>query len=119
VAGPKKTQDRKRLRTLIEEATVDCYDEYEQHSGLLTMIDDEVECPFRDRVVGEEVEVTGFEPPRDGFGLYAACRRQGNKYRVDVNSLEWVEPRPRGFERLEAYLLWREGVDEAGPGEFE
>jgi hypothetical protein len=27
--------DRKYLETLIEEATVDCYDEYEQAAGLL------------------------------------------------------------------------------------
>ena len=30
--------DPERLEELIDEATVDCYDEEEQHSGLLTMI---------------------------------------------------------------------------------
>jgi hypothetical protein len=34
--------DPERLEALVEEATVDCYDEYEQHSGLLTMIEDTV-----------------------------------------------------------------------------
>ena len=38
--------DPERLEELIEEATVDCYDEEEQHSGLLTMIEDDVVFPF-------------------------------------------------------------------------
>ena len=47
-------KDRARLRELIEEATVDCYDESEQHVGLLTMIEENVECPFPATVIGEE-----------------------------------------------------------------
>lgn len=105
-------KNRERLRELIEEATVDCYGEDEQHSGLLTMIQDEVVCPFRAKVIGEEVTVTDFEWPREGYGLYVVCERQGKKHKVDINSLEWVKPYPKGFEWIEAYLLWREGVDD-------
>ena len=119
MARRKQPPDRERLRALIEEATVDCYNEYEQHTGLLTMIEDEVACPFRARVVGEEVEVLGFEPPAEGFGLKAVCRRRGKKYKVDVSALEWVEPHPAGFEWLQAYLMWRHGMDEAGADEGE
>jgi hypothetical protein len=42
---------------LIEEATVDCYNEDEEHSGLLTMVQDNVVCPFRAKVIGEDVTV--------------------------------------------------------------
>jgi hypothetical protein len=42
----KSDKDREPLRALIDEATVDCYGEEEQHAGLLTMIEDNVECPF-------------------------------------------------------------------------
>jgi hypothetical protein len=38
--------DREYLEALIEEATVDCYDEYEQATGLFTMIEDELDLPF-------------------------------------------------------------------------
>jgi Calcium binding len=51
--------DPERLEELIEEATVDCYDEEEQHSGLLTMIEDEVVFPFDAKVIGEIVQITG------------------------------------------------------------
>jgi hypothetical protein len=51
--------DPERLEKLIEAATVDCYDEEEQHSGLLTMIEDEVVFPFDAKVMGEIVQITG------------------------------------------------------------
>jgi hypothetical protein len=109
-----KVKDRQRLRELVEEATVDCYGEDEQHSGLVNMILDEVECPFKAKVIGEEVEVTDFDCPEEGYGLYAVCRRKGKKYKVDVNTLEWVKPYPKGFEWIEAYLYWRQGVGDLG-----
>lgn len=102
--------NRPQLKALIDEATVDCYGEEEQHAGLLTMIEDNVVCPFKAKVIGETVTVSGFEWPQAGYGLFALCERKGKSHRVDVNSLEWIEPRPEGFEWLEAYLLWREGI---------
>src|SRR5262249_2277562 len=103
-------KDRQRLQALIEEATVDCYNEDEQHAGLLTMIEDNVVCPFQAKVVGETVTVTGFEWPKSGYGLYRVCECKGKKHQVDVTSLEWMKQRPRGFEWIEAYFAWRGGL---------
>lgn len=114
-----KKKDKAQLRELIAEATVDANGEDEQHSGLLTMIQDEVVCPFKARVIGEEVEVIDWEWPKEGFGLYAVCQRKGKKHKVDVNSLEWIKPCPQGFQWIEAYLAWREGVDDFAEGEDE
>lgn len=91
--GSKKAKDRERLRALIEEATVDCYGEDEQHVGLLTMIQ-------------EQVTVTGLESA-EAYGIAALCDRNGKQYRVDVGSLEWIKPYAEGFEWIEAYLEWR------------
>ncbi len=110
MAKSKSDKDRERLRALIDEATIDCYGEEEQHAGLLTMIEDNVECPFNAKVIGEKVVVTGFEWPQAGYGLFAVCERDGRKYRVDINSLEWIKPRPEGYEWIEAYQAWRELV---------
>ena len=103
-----KNTNSERLAELIEEATIDCYGSEEQHTGLLTMIDDEVDCPFKAKVIGETVDVTGFEWPKSGYGLIAVCERKGKQYKVDITSLEWVKPYPEGFEWIEAYLAWRE-----------
>ncbi len=110
MAKRKSDKDRARLAALIDEATIDCYSEEEQHTGLLTMIEDNVECPFQAKVIGEKVVVTGYEWPKAGYGLFAVCERDGRKYQVDINSLEFVRPRPEGNEWIEAYFAWREGV---------
>jgi len=110
MAKRKSDKDRARLAALIDEATIDCYGEEEQHSGLLTMIEDNVEYPFPAKVSGEKVVVTGFEWPKAGYGLFAVCERDGSKHLVDINSLEFVRPRPEGYEWIEAYFAWREGV---------
>lgn len=106
-AGKAKNPDRARLGALIEEATVDCWGQEEQQTGLLTMIEDQVVCPFRAKVIGEEVTVLGFEQTEHGCGLLAVCERQGKKHRVDLNSLEWVKPLPAGFEWIEAFQAWQ------------
>ena len=104
-------KDRARLRALIEEATVDCSDDNEQHQGLLNMIEENVVCPFRAKVIGEEVEVVELRGPEAGFGLDAVCRYKGKDYRVDLGSLEWPKQKPEGFEWIEAYLAWRANLD--------
>jgi hypothetical protein len=43
------------LDVLIEEATVDAYDESEQIVGFLTMLQERLEMPFRTAVLGVEV----------------------------------------------------------------
>lgn len=98
---------QKRLNELIDEATIDCYGEDERHAGLLTMIEENVDVPFRAKVIGEDVTVTGFEWPKSGYGLLAICERNGKEHLVDINSLEFVKPRPDGYEWIEAYLSWR------------
>ncbi len=105
----KKAADKKeaRLRALIEEATVDCYNEAEEHMGFLNMIEEHVVCPFMAKVIGEDVEVVEFRSPESGFGLDAVCRYKGKDYRIDAGSLEWPKKKPEGFEWIEAYLLWR------------
>ncbi len=56
-----KRINKTRLDELIDEATVDCYGEEEEHTALLTMIEERVICPFRAKVIGETVEVTKFK----------------------------------------------------------
>ena len=67
----KKTpdKDRARLQSLIEEATVDCYDEHEEHMGMLTMIEENVVCPFKAKVIGEVVEVVDLRYRKSGVGV--------------------------------------------------
>jgi hypothetical protein len=102
--------DGKRLRALIDQATGDSVDESDEHASLLSTVREEVVCPFRARLNGEMVECIRLESPRKGYGLNAVCKSRGKTEIVDIGSLGWVEPRPRGYEWIEAYFAWRDLV---------
>jgi hypothetical protein len=99
-----------RLRALIEEATVDCYTEDEAQVGFMTMVAENVVCPFKAKVIGEDVEVVELREAEVGFGVDAVCRYKGKDYRINIDSLEWPRKKPAGFEWVEAYRAWRAGL---------
>ncbi len=100
-------KDRDRLNALIEEATVDCYDEGEAEVSFLTTIEENVVCPFEAKVISEEVEVVELRGAEHGLGVDAVCRYKGKDYRINIGSLEWPKKRPKGFEWVEAHWAWR------------
>ena len=101
--------DRSKLRALIDEATTDSNDESDEHAGLLGMIREEVACPFRARLQGEDVECIRFDWPKKGYSLNAVCQTRKGKTRiVDISLLEWSDSLPEGHKWIEAYLVWRE-----------
>jgi len=102
--------DGGRLRALIDQATGDSEDESDEHVGLLGTVREEVVCPFRARLAGEDVDCIRLERPRNGYGLNAVCRGSGKTLVVDISRLEWVEPLPKGHEWIEAYFAWRDLV---------
>ena len=86
-------------------------DAFSDRGRVVPLIEERVVCPFRAKLIGETIEVRRFEWPRSGYGLITVCRRKGRAYRVDLNSLEWVEPLPEGFEWIAAYQAWRKRND--------
>lgn len=103
--------DERQVRQALEEAIVDCYGEHEQHSGLLTMIEDQVKFPFRAQVLSETVQVVAMEWPEDDeFGLDFVCERNGKRHRVEARSVDLTPPFPEGHLYLAAYLYWKRSV---------
>jgi hypothetical protein len=105
---PAPSKPNTKLRALIDQATSDSVDESDEHAGLLSMIREEVVCPFRARVAGEEVECVRFEWPKNGYGLNAVCKTKGKTLVVDIGMVEGIEPLPKGHEWIEAYFAWRD-----------
>jgi hypothetical protein len=110
VSAETSQNNRKKLRALIDQATNDSVDESDEHAGLLSVIRDEVKCPFPARIGDEEVECVRFEWPKNGYGLNAVCKAKAKTRVVDISMLEWMEPRPKGHEWIEAYFAWRDLV---------
>jgi hypothetical protein len=83
---------------MIADATVDCYNEEEQVTGLFTMIQDQLVVPFQTLVLGVGVTVEGVELTTNGQ-IVAICTR--DEFRQTVPILD-----PEGAEWIEAYRRW-------------
>ena len=94
------------LDALIEEATVDCYNEEEQATGLFTMIEENLEVPFKTKILGVQATVERVDLT-DECEVVALCRRGREKQVVPLLSLPLPSPPPAGFEWVEAYHQWR------------
>ena len=95
----------RQLDGLIEEATVDCYNEEEQASGFFTMIEENLALPFATRVLGVEASVLVVEMADDGM-LKAVCEQGGERQCIGLTDLPLPSPPPSGAEWIAAYSRW-------------
>lgn len=91
---------------MIEEATVDAYNESEQVTGWLTVIEDNLALPFETKVLGvpvivERVDLDGEDQ------IVAICRRGRLRQSLSILDLPLPRPRPDGADWIEAYRRWR------------
>jgi hypothetical protein len=96
------------LRELIEEATVDCYGEEEQATGLFTMLEENLALPFKTTVLGIAADVVGVDMDADGR-LVALCKAGGHRQTIALADLPLPTPPPAGAEWIAAYRLWAHG----------
>jgi len=94
------------LAAMIEEATVDCYNESEELTGWYTMIEDNLALPFQTRVLGVEVTVERIDQDRDE-SIVVICRRGGETQALPILDLPLPSPAPGGSEWIEAFRRWR------------
>ena len=94
-----------QLEELIEQATVDCYNDSEQVCGLFTMLEESLAVPFETTVLGQVVTVTAVELTVDDR-IVARCVRGRARQDLPLLDLPTPTPPPRGAEWIEAYRLW-------------
>jgi len=95
-----------RLDALIEDATVDAYNEAEQATAFLSVIEEHVTMPFAASASGAAVTVEGVDLA-DARAVVALCRLRGKHRRVRLDDIELTAPRPKGAEWIAAYCRWR------------
>jgi hypothetical protein len=100
------TMTRAELDALIEEATVDCYNDHEQITGLFTMLDEHREVPFDTELLGMTVTVNKVDLTV-AHEIVAICRRDGHKQTIPILDVPLPTPPPDGAERIDAYRRWR------------
>lgn len=99
---------KKKLDALIEEATVDAYNEDEQRVGFLTMMQDNLALPFSVKLLGVDTTVEKVDLASDGR-IVAICRREGVRQKIGILDLPLPRPAPAGSEWIAAYRHWSSG----------
>lgn len=93
------------LERMVEEATVDRYDEPQQATGFLTKLEDELMLPFTTTLCGEEVTVERLDITPDSR-IMAICRRDQDQQKLPLLEVPLPEPPPKGWEWISAYRYW-------------
>lgn len=89
---------------MIEETTVDAYNDDEQLTGLFTMIEEHLAVPFPTTALGVEVTVRKVDLTADT--IVAICARGRHRQRIDVLDLPLPTPPPDGADWIDAYRHW-------------
>lgn len=97
-----------RLRAMIEDATVDAYGEAEQLVGFLSVLQEHLQVPFDAKILGVPVTVRRVDAT-EADEIVAVCYRGRNRQAIPILSLPLPNPRPAGWEWIEAYRRWASG----------
>lgn len=95
-----------QLDAMVEEATVDCYNEDEQVTGLFTLIEDNLAMPFPSEVLGAPVTVERLDLT-DAGQIVAVCTRGRARQAIPLLDLPLPTPPPGGAEWIDAYRHWQ------------
>ena len=102
---PPARQLNAELDALIEEITVDCYDEDEQLQGFENAFDEDASFPCPGTVVGEDVEVLHAGQASNRHELIATCRRNNRCYEIALLDIE-LHADPQTAQLIAAYRRW-------------
>ena len=108
IRGLRSRLSKTRLAEMIEQATVDAYDESEQTTGWFTMFEEHLGLPFETKVLGIEVTVASIDL-RDSGLIVAICTRGRDRQAIPLVDLPLLSPGPTGSEWIEAYRHWLGG----------
>jgi hypothetical protein len=93
------------LDALVEQATIDAYDEYEQLTSFHVVMEEHLTVPFQTTVLGVEVTVTKIDL-LSGSGVVAVCSRGKYRQSIGILDLPLPSPPPAGAEWIDAYRHW-------------
>jgi hypothetical protein len=90
---------------MVEEATVDAFDDSERALGWHAVLSEHVELPFETNVLGVAVRVTSIDLG-DGGIIVAICERGRDRQAIGIADLPLPARPPSGGEWIEAYRAW-------------
>ncbi|MGA8083785.1 MAG: calcium-binding protein [Candidatus Nitrosopolaris sp.] len=95
---------KRELEKIADEATTDCYNEYEQIAGWCAYLEDEIELPCKCKVGQKEGLLIGFDTNKDGSSLLAVVKIDMNEYKVAAETISILDERTSKY--LKAFKEW-------------
>jgi superfamily II DNA or RNA helicase len=107
--GESSSRNEIDLEEMVKEATIDCYGEAEQATGLFMMMQDSLAVPFETSVNGATLTVERLDLGA-GDQILAICTRNAARCTLPIADVPLPSPPPIGGEWIEAYRYWLGGV---------
>jgi len=98
------THTSAELDSMIEEITVDCYDEDEQLMGFENAFD-EANLPCPGTIIGEQLDVLHVGQGDGRHELIATCQRNGRRYEIALLDID-IDADPATSRLIAAYRRW-------------
>ncbi|HEY6536080.1 MAG TPA: calcium-binding protein [Candidatus Nitrosocosmicus sp.] len=73
---------KRELEKISDEATTDCYNEYEQIAGWCDYLMNEINLPCKCKINQNDGLLIGFETNKDGSALLAVVKVDMNEYKI-------------------------------------
>ena len=106
--APSKGLANIQLETMIQAATIDCYNKSEEVTGWFTMIEENLAVPFETRVLGVPVTVERIGLS-DADQIVAVCARGRDRQTLPILDLPLPRRHPAGSAWIDAYRHWLGG----------
>ena len=96
----------KKFQKMAEEATVDCYNEYEQSSGWACTLADELSLPLKCLIFGKEAMLVDVDTDEYGTSVMGVIAKNKKKIRIPIQDVEIVDKKCKGLDWILAYRYW-------------
>ncbi len=104
---------QEEIDRMIDEATVDCYNEHEAFVGVVCYLSDEMSFPFRAKWLGDVVEVIGIDDEESGYEkeVMAQILTEEDEYTIALDELEPMPDDTVNSKYFEMYEYWIRGFE--------
>ncbi len=108
-----EAEQKARWEAMMDEATVDCYDESEAFAGMLATLEDRLDFPSPAKALGEAVEVIGLdaELSSERHGVVAKVRKRRWHYTTALADVKVVQKNTETAEWLDCRYRRPDGTD--------
>ncbi|MDQ3632584.1 MAG: hypothetical protein M3417_15205 [Actinomycetota bacterium] len=106
------TLSDRELDGLIDEITIDCYDEDEVLTAFEVAFDEDARLPCPGTVIGEPVEVVSIGLRNGRRELVATCQHAGSRHDIALLDVD-VDAHPALARLIAAYRRWLGAQDGA------